>query len=156
MVNKKIFYRFSVAILCLTTLLAIGYLTPRKWGNYSQTNCEVPIYISNQSIHTDIIVSAKNEYFNWNQYLRFTEIGREANSDYQYLSFGWGDRAFMLETPTSATINLVTAFNALFLPTPSTVQVQDYRVFPQNKETKCVKISGVNYLNLVNFIKNSF
>ncbi|NJK65521.1 MAG: TIGR02117 family protein [Microcoleus sp. CSU_2_2] len=153
---KKIMRNLAIATLSLTALLAIGYLTPRKWGNYSQTDCVIPIYISNQGIHTDIIVPVKNEFFNWNQYLRLSEIGRDSNSEYQYLSFGWGDRDFMLETPTSATINPVTAFNALFLPTPSTVQVQGYRVLPQNKETKCVKISGRNYLNIVNFLKNSF
>jgi uncharacterized protein (TIGR02117 family) len=153
---KKIIHNLAIAALFLTALLIIGYLTPRKWGNYSQTDCAIPIYISNQGIHTDIIVPVKNEYFNWNQYLSLTEIGRDRTFDYEYLSFGWGDRAFMLETPTSATINPVTAFKALFLPTPSTVQVQGYRVFPQNKETKCVKISGENYLTLVDFIKNSF
>jgi uncharacterized protein (TIGR02117 family) len=153
---KKIIHKLGIATLSFAICLIIGYLTPRKWGNYSQTNCVIPIYISNQGIHTDIIVPVKNEFFNWNQYLRLTEIGRDANSEYKYLSFGWGDRAFMLETPTSTTINPVTAFNALFLPTPSTVQVQGYRVLPPNKETKCVKISGRNYLNIVNFIKKSF
>ncbi len=156
MLKQKIFYRFIVPNLCLAILLTIGYLTPKKWGNYSQTDCAIPIYIANQGIHTEIIVPVENEYFNWNQYLRLSEIGRDANSEYKYLSFGWGDRAFMLETPTSATINPVTAFNALFLPTPSTVQVQGYLVFPRNKETKCVKISGANYLKIVNFIKSSF
>ncbi len=156
MLKQKIFYGFIVPNLCLAILLTIGYLTPKKWGNYSQTNCAIPIYIANQGIHTEIIVPVENEYFNWNQYLRLSEIGRDANSEYKYLSFGWGDRAFMLETPTSATINPVTALNALFLPTPSTVQVQGYRVFPQNKETKCVKISGANYWKIVNFIKSSF
>ena len=62
----------------------------------------------------------------------------------------------MLETSTPAIINPVTAFKALFLPTPSTVQVQSYRFFPQIIETKCVKISAANYLKLVNFIKNLF
>jgi hypothetical protein len=70
------------------------------------------------------------------------------------LSFGWGDRAFMLETSTSAIINPVTAFKALFLATPSTVHVQSYRLFSQSIETKCVKISGASYLRLVDFIKN--
>ena len=85
-----------------------------------------------------------------------TEIGRDATSDYKYLSFGWGDRAFMLETSTSAIINPVTAFKALFLPTPSTVHVQGYRIPPQNIETKCVKISGSNYLKIINFLKDTF
>ncbi|MEG4484098.1 TIGR02117 family protein [Microcoleus sp. D2_18a_B4] len=153
---RKSIQRLGIVILFLTAFLTIGYLTPRKWGNYSQTDCTISLYISNQGIHTEIIVPVKNESFDWNQFLPLTQIGREATSDYQYLSFGWGDRAFMLETPTSAIINPVTAFNALFLPTPSTVQVQGYRVWPQNKETKCVKLSGSNYLNIVNFIKNSF
>ena len=156
MLKQKIFYRLIVPNLCLAILLTIGYLTPRKWRNYSRTNCTIPIYVSNQGIHTEIIVPVENEYFNWHQYLPLTEIGRDANSEYKYFSFGWGDRAFMLETPTSATINPVTAFNALFLLTPSTVQVQGYLVFPRNKETKCVKISGANYLKIVNFIKSSF
>ncbi|MFM9264786.1 TIGR02117 family protein [Tychonema sp. BBK16] len=153
---KKTIRKLAVVTLSFAICLTIGYLTPRKWGNYSQTDCAIPIYIVNQGIHTAIIVLVENEYFNWNQYLRLSEIGRDTNSEYKYLSFGWGDRAFILETPTSATINLVTAFNALFLPTPSAVQVQGYRVFPRNKATKCVKISEVNYLNIVNFIKSSF
>ena len=152
----KSIQRLGIVILFLTAFLTIGYLTPRKWGNYSQADCTISLYISNQGIHTEIIVPVKNEYFDWNQFLPLTEIGRDANSDYQYLSFGWGDRAFMLETATSGSINPVTAFKALFLPTPSTVHVQSYRVFPQSIETKCVEISGENYLKMVNVIKNSF
>ena len=133
---RKSIQRLGIVILSFTAFLTMGYLTPRKWGNYSQADCTISLYIANQGIHTEIIVPVKNEYFDWNQYLPLTEIGRDATSDYKYLSFGWGDRAFMLETPTSAIINPVTAFNALFLPTPSTVQVQGYRVWSQNKETK--------------------
>jgi uncharacterized protein (TIGR02117 family) len=156
MKNKLICRVFIAAGLCSMAFMAIGYLTLRKWGNYSQKNCTVPIGITNQGIHTAIVVPVKNEYFNWHQFLPITEIGRQPNSEYKYLAFGWGDRAFMLETPTSATFNPVTTFNALFLPTPSTVQVQGYGVFPGDRTTKCVKISGENYLRMVDFIKNSF
>ncbi|MEG4056712.1 MULTISPECIES: TIGR02117 family protein [unclassified Microcoleus] len=153
---RKSIQRLGIVILSLSAFLTIGYLTPRKWGNYSQADCTISLYISDQAIHTEIIVPVKNEYFDWNQFLPLTEIGRDATSDYKYLSFGWGDRAFMLETSTSAIINPVTVFKALFLPTPSTVHVQGYRVPPQNIETKCVKISGANYLKIINFIKDTF
>jgi uncharacterized protein (TIGR02117 family) len=153
---RKIIQRLVIVILFLTAFLTIGYLTPRKWGNYSQADGTISLYISDQGIHTEVIVPVKNEYFDWNQYLQLTEISRDATSDYKYLSIGWGDRAFMLETPTSAIINPVTAFKALFLPTPSTVHVESYRVVPPNLKTKCVKVSGKNYLRMVNFIKNSF
>jgi uncharacterized protein (TIGR02117 family) len=153
---RKSIKRLGIVILFLTAFLTIGYLTPRKWGNYSQADCTISLYISNQGIHTEIIVPVKNEYFDWNQFLPLTEIRRDATSDYKYLSFGWGDRAFMLEAATSAIINPVTAFKAVFLPTPSTVHVESYRVVPRNLETKCVKISGENYRKMVNFIKTSF
>lgn len=153
---RKIIQRLGIVILSLTIFLTIGYLTPSKWGNYAQADGTIFLYISNEGIHTQIIVPVKNEYFDWNQFLPLTQIGREATSDYKYLSLGWGDRAFMLETPTSGSINPVTAFKALFLPTPSTLHVQGYRVLPLNIETKCVKISGKNYLLLVSFINNSF
>ncbi|MEG4517524.1 MULTISPECIES: TIGR02117 family protein [unclassified Microcoleus] len=153
---RKIIQRLGIVILFLSAFLTIGYLTPRKWGNYSQADCTISLYISNQGIHTEIIVPVKNEYFDWNQFLPLTEIGRDATSDYKYLSFGWGDRAFMLETSTSGSINPVTAFKALFIATPSTVHVQSYRIVPPDIETKCVRISGKNYWRIVNFIKNSF
>ncbi|MEG4404706.1 TIGR02117 family protein [Microcoleus sp. MON2_D5] len=153
---RKSIQRLGIVILFLSAFLTIGYLTPRKWGNYSQPDCTISLYISNQGIHTEIIVPVKNEYFDWNQFLPLTEIGRDATSDYKYLSFGWGDRAFMLETSTSAIINPVTAFKALFLPTPSTVHVQRYRLPPQNIEIKCVKISGANYLKIINYFKDTF
>ncbi|MBE9123401.1 DUF2459 domain-containing protein [Tychonema sp. LEGE 07199] len=153
---KKIIKRLGIFLLCFTACLTIGYLTPTKWGDYSQTDCTVSVQIYNGGIHTEIIVPVKNEYFDWNQYLPLTEIGRDATSDYKYLSFGWGDRAFMLETPSSGSINPVTGFKALIFPNPSTVQVQGYRVFPPDRETKCVKISGENYLRMVIFIQNTF
>ncbi|MEG4012483.1 MULTISPECIES: DUF2459 domain-containing protein [unclassified Microcoleus] len=153
---RKIIKRLGIVILSFTAVLTIGYLTPRKWGNYSQADCTISLYISNEGIHTEIIVPVKNQYFDWNQFLPLTEIGRDTTSDYKYLSFGWGDRAFMLENPSSGSINLVTGLKALIFPTPSTVQVQGYRVFPPDRETKCVKISGANYLRMVIFIKNTF
>ncbi|MGL5065481.1 MAG: TIGR02117 family protein [Microcoleus sp.] len=153
---KKIIHRLKIATLLLGIFFTIGYVTPRKWGNFAPTDCRIPIYVRNQGIHTEIIVPVKNEYFNWNQFLPLTEIGRDANSDYKYLGFGWGDRAFMLATPTSATIDPIITFKALFLPTPSTMQVQGYGALPFDRATKCVKISSANYLRIVNFIKNSF
>ncbi|MEG3974117.1 DUF2459 domain-containing protein [Microcoleus sp. herbarium8] len=153
---KKIIKRLGIFLLCFTACLTIGYLTPTKWGDYSQTDCTVSVQIYNGGIHTEIIVPVKNQYFDWNQFLPLTEIGRDAISDYKYLSFGWGDRAFMLENPSSESINLITGLKALIFPTPSTVQVQGYLVLPKNIETKCVSISGSNYLRMVDYLKNTF
>lgn len=155
-VEKKMICYLSVASVVLISCFVIAYFTPKQWGNVRQSDCSVAVYVTNEGIHTDIIVPTKNQFFDWQSFLSLEALGRAKTTNYNYLAFGWGDRAFMLQTPPGAKINLGAAMTALFLPTPSTLHVQGYQTIPQNLETKCVKISRENYLNLVNSIKNSF
>ncbi|EHC12816.1 hypothetical protein FJSC11DRAFT_2433 [Fischerella thermalis JSC-11] len=40
-------------------LLIISAFVPRKWGNYSQYNCDMQICVFNTGIHTNIILPTK-------------------------------------------------------------------------------------------------
>lgn len=146
---------FLIATLSIFTILTIGYFTPSKWCDRSFKNCPLKICVINTGIHTNILVPVKNDIFDWNNYLKIDELG--SNSfNYKYLSFGWGDRAFYLTTPTWRDLNFITTFNALFLPTPSAMQVEAYLTIPDRVEIKCVRLNPTNYLNLIQFIKDSF
>lgn len=67
-----------------------------------------------------------------------------------------GDRDFYLSTPTLADIKLSTTFKALFLPTPSVLDVKGYQTLPNNLEVKCVKVTEFEYLQLINYIQATF
>jgi uncharacterized protein (TIGR02117 family) len=145
----------SIVVLCLA-LLAIGALIPRKWSSYSKTGCELKVCVANTLIHTNILLPTKNDVFDWHQYLAIEKVGIDAAKDYNYLSFGWGDRDFYMSTPTLADVKLSTTFRALFVPTPSVMYIQGYQKIPQNLEVKCVQVNKNDYLQLVKYIQAGF
>lgn len=136
--------------------LTLGYFTPTKWGNYSNENSAIAIYVYNSGIHTDLLVPLQTPVWNWQEGLDLKSITPQTNSN-EYLAFGFGDRSYFLETSQGASPKFTTLFNALFLPTLPAMRVLAYRDIPQHFPViKCVKISNFNYLKLVNFINDSF
>jgi uncharacterized protein (TIGR02117 family) len=153
---SQFFRRLALFFISIVVVLAIGYLTPTQWGNYSERNGDIPIYVYNSGIHTDLVVPVKTPLWNWQQSINLKSIAADINS-LKYLGFGFGDRSYFLETSRGATPKFSTIFNALFLPTPPAMRAIAYRNIPQKySNIKCLKISKFNYLNLVNFLENSF
>ncbi len=153
---SQFFPRVALFLISLIFGLTLGYFTPTQWGNYSAKNGNIPIYVYNSGIHTDILVPIKTPLWNWQQRIDLKSIAADTNS-LKYLAFGFGDRSYFLETSQGAPPKFSTIFNALFLPTPPAMRLLAYRNIPQKySKIKCLKISNFNYLNLVNFLDNSF
>lgn len=158
---KKCYYlsclrRLFSATLFGIIILTISYCTPKKWAIAPKHNCEFKVCIEDTGLHINIIVSVKNRVFDWGNYLPLKSIGTDQATNYQYLSFGWGDRDFYMQTPTWEDIKLDLTFKALFLPTPSVMYVQRYQVIPANLKIKCVKVNRSDYLQLMKFINATF
>ncbi|NEP43811.1 MAG: DUF2459 domain-containing protein [Okeania sp. SIO2H7] len=153
---SKILRLVALFLASLVACLILGYFTPTQWGNYSNRNGAIAIYVYNSGIHTDILVPVKTPLWNWQEPIDLKSIAADTDS-IEYLAFGFGDRSYFLETSGGELPKISTTFNALFLPTPPAMRVLLYRDIPQNfTDIKCVVISNYNYLNLVKFIDNSF
>jgi uncharacterized protein (TIGR02117 family) len=144
--------------LCLSSLalLAIGVFIPRNWSYQPKDNCNLEVCISNTGIHSNIILPTKNYVFDWHNHIFVKGIGIDNLNDYNYLSFGWGDRDFYMSTPAVANLRLSTTFRALFLPTPAVMYVKGYQSIPDSLEVKCIKVNKNNYLELSKFIQATF
>ena len=152
---KSTIFFFSATLISLI-LLTIAALIPRK-SNYSTKNaCDIKICVSDTGIHSNIIVPIANKTFDWRNYLSIDRIGIDNAKDYNYLSFGWGDREFYMSTPSLVDLKLSTTFTALFLATPSVVYVKGYQSIPAYHGVKCIKINQTDYLQLAQFIKSTF
>jgi len=136
-------------------LLAIGYFTPRKWVSSRREGCNFSVCVQDTGIHSNILVPVNNQLFDWHRYLALENIGSE-HSQYNYLSFGWGDRDFYMQTPTLQDLNLSITFRALFVPTHSVMYVQGYQTIPDSLVVKCVKVDRDDYLRLMTFIDSTF
>jgi uncharacterized protein (TIGR02117 family) len=159
-VNCKLcakFFRYCcLAILSLGIALFLGCITPTKWYYRAQVGCTYPIYISSvQNFHAEIIVPVTTDAFDWRSHLTLTQLGPNAKN-YRYLSFGWGDRAFYMD----GSKDLGTVFNALFLPTPTVMQVWGHpdlkALNSKDFEVKQIRLNRKNYLALMNFIDAGF
>ena len=71
-----------------------------------------------------------------------------------YVSFGWGDREFYLNTPTWADLKLQTALNALFMKSKTAVHVTNYQQPRPSWRKVAVCPAQVDSLN--HYIINSF
>ncbi|BDA65878.1 hypothetical protein CAL7716_000440 [Calothrix sp. PCC 7716] len=156
---KKYRNLFLIAILAAVMMTLLGAFTPTKWFYDFSSPCNVNIYVINGGVHSDLILPVKTSNSNWNDFMPLEEIGTDTNQQYQYLSIGWGEHDFFINTPTIADIRIHTVIKALFYPNNTSVMhVRGFNNLPNKKyvDIKCVRISYDNYLRLVQFIQQTF
>ena len=74
---------------------------------------DVYIYVQSNGIHTDLCLPVKTNLMDWNEFIAPEPYGH--SGQYDFISIGWGDKGFFLDTPTWAELKVSTALNAAFL-----------------------------------------
>jgi uncharacterized protein (TIGR02117 family) len=115
----------------------------------------IQIFVLDNGLHTNIAVPVKSEIILWDTFLLFSDFGGN-EAEFSYLSFGWGDRDFYVNTPSWKELKLSIAFNALFKKTPAVMKVDGYRQIRESKHYLLIRISEEQHEILINFIVNSF
>lgn len=154
--GKKIFRGFLVFIGLILLYGVAVFVFPLIPVNANQEDAdEITIYILTNGVHTDIVCPIKNDIMDWTTLVP-TKHTKSQNSNFNYASFGWGDKGFYLDTPTWADLKFKTAFNAAFWLGESAMHVTFYRKPVESESCKKLTISKENYQLLVNYIKDSF
>ncbi len=156
MKHKNICLYFLSVVLAIPTLLLLGLLIPNKWDDDVRVSPLFQVCVAQFGIHTNIIVPVNNEIFDWREYLTLNNNSQLKNSDNSYLGFGWGERNWYMNPPTELPLILRKGFRALFFPNPSVLRVQKHYNFPENYDIECIGVQQTDYLELMEFIKNSF
>ncbi len=153
---RKIGKYLLLVLAGIFAVALIGAFTPTKWFYGKQADCTVSIYISNvNNFHAEIILPVSNKAFDWRQQLDLQQLGQDADK-YKYLSFGWGDRNFFM----NSSFDPITIFDVLFLPGPSVMHVWGHTEpklqLGKGFELKQINLSKAEYLRLTQFINDSF
>jgi uncharacterized protein (TIGR02117 family) len=147
-------------VLTIPVLLGLGYVIPTRLGRSPQASCASDnerIYVVGDITHTNIIVPVRNDVFDWGAHLNLQSVGSDAEANYQYLAFGWGEREFYMNTATPADFRWSNALRALLLINQSVLYVQGLPTAPSpDANTRCVRLSQANYLSLMQFIHRTF
>lgn len=157
----------SLKILLRTVLFVVGFFLLYIIAGYSLPFIGVnkdaatsgtdgyAIYILSNGVHTDLVLPVKNESKDWTKLLSYKNT-KSKDSLMNYAGFGWGDKGFYLNTPTWADLKANTAFNAMFALSTSAMHVTFHNTMDTGALCKKIWISKAHYLQLVNYIENSF
>lgn len=89
-------------------------------GEYNAETEAPSIFISSNGVHLDIILPVE---------LMTPELKAELNisASHRFISFGWGDKEFYLNTPEWKDLKVSTALSAMFLNSPTLMHISRYR-----------------------------
>ena len=115
----------------------------------------IDIYILTNGVHTDLVLPIKTPEIDWSREIPF-ENTRSKRTDFNYLSFGWGDKGFYLDTPTWAELKPSTAVKAAFWMSESAMHCTFYESMTEGEDCKKITLTQHQYLDLIGFIRDKF
>ncbi|MCC5916561.1 MAG: DUF2459 domain-containing protein [Cryomorphaceae bacterium] len=142
---KWLLFILLIPISYLVISLVFTFITiDRKDKNQSFENS---IYLGTNGVHLDIVFPKKNIDS------RLLD-GIHHEQDEKYLSFGWGDENFYLNTPRWSDLTFFNAIKALFVKSNTLIHVTRY----ERKRTSWIeiKVSDTELHKLNSYILQSF
>ena len=143
-------------LLTIVTAFILSFIPVGSGAAPPPSDDSIRIYITSNGIHTDLILPVKTPYIDWRSKIALQHFAG-ADSTFTHIGFGWGDRAFYMQTPEWSDLRLEVALAAIFWPTPSAMHVEYIRrPLKPNKYQRPINISPQQYQQLVNYISGSF
>jgi uncharacterized protein (TIGR02117 family) len=132
--------------------LALGAL--RRNAGFVETPDGVPVYVRTNGVHADIVLPTRTSVIDWSAEFPARHMPALAEPT-EWIAFGWGDRGFMLTTPTWADLRPVTALIAISGLGQGVMHIE-YIDSPRAYNARMVRISYAQYERLVAAIRASF
>lgn len=152
-----LFKTFLAIIIFLVVYAFLAFIIPYIGVNKKDisNNEDVTIYIKTNGVHTDVVVPIRNEYKDWSQKIKFSQI-KSQDSTMQYIGIGWGDKGFYLNTPEWSDLKFSTAFVAATGLGSSAMHATFFKEINENKDCVKITISAEEYQKLITYIEYRF
>lgn len=153
---RRAIVALGAAFVAYGLFLLLGFV-PGRWSYaLPDTSDAVQIYVRSNEIHTDLVLPVREgeSQIDWHKTFPPKDFLRDVQRD-EWISIGWGNRQFYVETPTWAEFKLTTAAGALFWPSESVLHVEYLPYAAANDDMRPVLISGEQYRALADFVQAS-
>ncbi|WP_143961465.1 TIGR02117 family protein [Litoribacter populi] len=115
---------------------------------------EVEIFVHTNGLHADFVLPTTHSAHDWKEVLDGKHFG---DFETPYLSIGWGEKNFYLNTPTMSDLTAPTLVKALFIPSTSAMHVDYMYGKPRvGDNASSILVSEQMYLELVDYILETF
>ncbi len=152
--------KWPLAIIILPVLLYLALALVGAWipdnEDFVPKANGIEVYIYSGDIHSDIILPLFNDQKDWRENFPLSSFASD-REDFTHVSFGWGSRAFYLETPTWNDLEISTALGVLLTPSESVMHVEMVHLSPViSSSLMRTKITPQQYADMVGFVLASF
>ena len=157
---KRVLKIILFAILAIITFILIYVLITlvfsiipvnKKVDNQSN----IDIYIHTNGVHTDIVLPIRIDTIDWSKKVKYSDT-KGNDTIMKYISFGWGDKGFYLETPTWADLKFSISFKSAFGLGKSAMNVTYYKEIYKSSDTRRINISKRQLYLINKYIEDSF
>lgn len=145
----------AAAMVYLALAVALGVVNVnRGFSPTSPAVGGVPIYLRTNGVHADIVLPTRHQGHDWSRWFPVAQM-RALREPARWIAFGWGDRAFMVETPTWRDVRVATGVKALLGLGAGAMHVE-YVAEPRRYDVVEVHVSVAEHARLVEAIETSF
>lgn len=141
-----------LAATYLVLALILGAI-PQNRGFVATTD-GIPVYVRTNGVHAELIVPTRHGSVDWSAEFPVHHTGG-LQAPLDWIAFGWGDRDFLLNTPTWADLRPLTALVAISGLGHGAMHVE-YIESPNAYKVRRVQMSEAEYQRLVSFVRGSF
>ena len=141
---------FLLVVLYLISAVVLSVIPVNRHIN---SRHEADIYILSNGVHLDIVLPLRNEIKNWTSDIW---IDDKIAPTAKFISFGWGDKLFFLNTPEWSDLTVKTTFVALFLKSPSAIHIDYYTDMQIGDKCRKIPVDSEQYKSVVDYIEKSF
>jgi uncharacterized protein (TIGR02117 family) len=153
-IRNAIFAFLGLILLYLFIALQLTIFPANE--DYEPPTSGIAIYIASNNVHTDFVLPVYTQQKDWAKDFPFTNFNY-VDSTYKYISFGWGDKEFYLNTPTWSDFKLDIAIKALFFSSGSLMHITYLKNNPVESDlSKKILITKEQYRILINYLHHSF
>lgn len=129
----------------------IGGVIPANPG-WTPPATGVRIYIEDNGIHTGIVLPARG----WDDLVRPGDFRDFRYAAHRWRGFGWGDRAFYIDTPTWWDVRPATIWRAAWGSTRTAMHVDAIPEPRLGRDVRALTLRPAEYARLVAFVRASF
>jgi uncharacterized protein (TIGR02117 family) len=144
----------SAIVLYMTAAIASSCI-PVNRDTSKSTADSIRIFLRSNGVHADIVVPFKNNCKDWSGRISPEKNGK-GGTDWKYIGFGWGDRAFYIETPEWSDIRFSTAFDALFWRGSAAMHVSLYDTVAEAENCIGMLVDTGDYMRMTRYIESDF
>jgi uncharacterized protein (TIGR02117 family) len=153
---RRIAVRGFAALIAVYCVFLLSGFIPVNGGFVSPSADDgVRIFIRTNEIHTDLVLPANESATQIDWQTAFPpDHFRGDVAQARFISIGWGNRAFYVDTPRWSDARLSTAVGAVF-PSDTVLHVEYLADVGPNEYFRELRVSHEQYRQLANFIRES-